>query len=62
MIKVTNAVNDHGSDIGVAAYKGTTFLGMTWAATVLMLLAAFAWVGECVVGRRKKSTYVIEAR
>ena len=53
MYKVTNAVNDHGNDVGVAAKKGTTFLGMTWAATILMLLAAFAWVGECMMGRRK---------
>ena len=50
--QVTNAINKYGNEIGVAATKGTTFQGMTWAATILMFLAAAAWVVDCCVGRR----------
>ena len=45
--KAVNAVNKYGADIGIAAYKGSTFLGMTWAATALMLLASMVWIAEC---------------
>ena len=60
-VKITNAVNHHGSDIGLAAYKGRTFMGMTWAATVLMLVGCLAWIFECVAGRRKQ-TYIREGK
>lgn len=53
MIKAVNAINKYGGDIGVAAYKGTEFLGMTWAATALLLLASFLSIAECCAGRRR---------
>lgn len=62
MAKVVNAVNEHGTDIGVTASKGKTFLGMTWAATCLMLVAAIAWIYEFVTIRRQQTTYVIEGK
>ena len=51
--KVTNAINKYGNEIGVAAYKGTKFQGFTWAATVLMFVAAVAWIVDCCVGRKR---------
>jgi hypothetical protein len=53
IVKVVNATNKYGADIGLAAYKGTEFLGMTWAATAVMLLASFMWIAECCAGRRR---------
>lgn len=55
-VKVVDAVNHYGSDIGLAASKGSTFMGMTWAATTLMLVAAFGWLVECCVVRRKEAS------
>src|SRR4051812_11893744 len=55
IIKAVNAVNKYGADIGIAAYKGSTFLGMTWAATALMLLASVVWVAECCRGRKNRA-------
>ena len=49
----SNVINGLGNDIGIYAYRGTTFIGMTWAATVLMALAAAAWVVELSLGRKK---------
>ncbi|KAI9857079.1 MAG: hypothetical protein M1824_005004 [Vezdaea acicularis] len=49
-VKAGHLVNKYGSEIGIAAYRGNKFLGMTWAATVLMLLAACLWVFECCIG------------
>ena len=50
--KVVHVLNEHGNDIGVYAYKGETFIGMTWAATVLNLIAGFYWMGEFIRERR----------
>lgn len=55
IVKAVNAVNKYGEDIGLAASKGKTFLGMTWAATALMLLASFVWVAECCAGRKSRT-------
>lgn len=55
--KVVNAINKHGHDIDIAAYKGNTFLGMTWSAVVLVFLAGIAWTCEFVVGRRHNSSH-----
>ena len=52
--KVSNAINKYGNEIGVAAYKGTTFQGFTWAATVLMAVAAIVWVIDCCFGRQPR--------
>ncbi|MCJ1478204.1 hypothetical protein MMC13_006880 [Lambiella insularis] len=54
-VKIVDAVNHYGSDIGLAATKGSTFMGMTWAATTLMLVAAFSWLIECCVKRKQAS-------
>ncbi|KAL8923129.1 MAG: hypothetical protein Q9208_004813 [Pyrenodesmia sp. 3 TL-2023] len=62
MAKVVNEVNEHGTDIGVTATKGKTFLGMTWAATGLMLVAAIAWIYEFVTFRRQHTSYVFEGK
>ena len=53
IVKAVDAINHYGADIGLAAYKGSKFLGMTWAATGLMLLASIMWVAECCTGRRR---------
>lgn len=53
IVKATNTINKYGEDIGIAAYKGGRFLGMTWAATALMLLAAIVSIAQCCGGRRK---------
>jgi len=60
IVKVCNAINRYGRPIGIAAYKGKTFLGMTWAATGLAFLAAFLWVGELFGGRRRRTRVVGE--
>jgi small-conductance mechanosensitive channel len=60
ILKVCYAINRYGRPIGIAAYKGKTFLGMTWAATCLALLAAFLWIGECFGIRRRRTRVVRE--
>ncbi|CAF9929599.1 MAG: hypothetical protein HETSPECPRED_007412 [Heterodermia speciosa] len=55
IVKVTDVVNKHGNDIGLAAYQGKTFLGMTWAATILALLTSFVWFAEIIIGRRRQA-------
>lgn len=57
IVKAVNAINYYGNDVGIAAYKGSSFLALTWVATVLMFLAAVGWLVDCCVGssRRKKS-------
>ena len=56
--QIVDAVNTYGEDIGVVATKGTTFIGMTWSATLLVLLAGVAWVLEFIRGRREMASYV----
>ncbi|KAL8946399.1 MAG: hypothetical protein Q9222_007202 [Ikaeria aurantiellina] len=62
MSKVVHEVNKHGTDVGVTATTGKTFLGMTWAATVLMLVAAVAWIYEFVAHRRQQTSFVFEGK
>ncbi|KAL9004146.1 MAG: hypothetical protein Q9188_003016 [Gyalolechia gomerana] len=62
MSKVVHEVNKHGTDVGVTASKGKTFLGMTWAATGLMFVAAIAWIYEFVAFRRQQTSYVFEGK
>jgi phosphoribosylformylglycinamidine (FGAM) synthase-like enzyme len=57
MVKVVHAVNKYGNDIGIAATKGTTFLGLTWGATAAMLLAACLSTIQCIAGRKNRRTY-----
>lgn len=49
--KAVDAVNEFRS-IGIVAYKGTAFLGMTWTAVGLMLLATVLWVWSYFAGRK----------
>ncbi|KAI4282344.1 MAG: hypothetical protein L6R38_003024 [Xanthoria sp. 2 TBL-2021] len=62
MSKVVHEINQHGNDVGISASKGKTFLGMTWAATVLMAFAAVAWIYEFVAHRRRQTSYVFEGK
>lgn len=54
LVKLSNAINEHGNVIGLAAYKGHTFLGMTWAATILTLLGFTVLVILFIRGRGKR--------
>lgn len=58
--KVVSAINEHGNDIGVYAYKGGTFIGMTWAATLLVLVTSFMWSYEFIQQRRGAASLVKE--
>ncbi len=58
--QVVDAANAYGKDVGIVAYKGTTFIGMTWAATVLVLLSGFVWVYEFIRGRRERFDYEMQ--
>ncbi|KAB8556599.1 hypothetical protein FH972_025636 [Carpinus fangiana] len=51
--KAADVVNDHGDAVDVNARRGGGFLGLTWAATALVFVAALAWSVECCVGRRR---------
>ena len=50
--RVVDMLNKHGNDIGIYAYKGETFIAMTWAATLLTLIAGFYWMWEFFRERR----------
>ncbi|KAK5093150.1 hypothetical protein LTR70_004915 [Exophiala xenobiotica] len=60
-VKAVNALNNYGSDIGVSATKGTLFLGMTWAAVALMLIATIVSIVQLIKGR-KNGGYISEMR
>ena len=53
--KVVHVLNEHGNDIGVYAYKGKTFIFMTWAATLLNLIAGLYWMWEFIRERRREA-------
>jgi len=57
IVKAVNTINKFGDDIGIAAYKGGTFLGMTWGATAVMLLASAVSIAQCCAGRRRSKRY-----
>ncbi|EXJ83778.1 hypothetical protein A1O1_07405 [Capronia coronata CBS 617.96] len=57
IVKAVDSINKYGDDIGIAAYKGSRFLGMTWAATVVMLLASITSIAQCCTGRHKRDRY-----
>lgn len=53
--KGVSKLNDVGDDVGISASRGTKFLGLTWAATALMLAAAIYWfVHLCLMRRERK--------
>ena len=57
--KAVKLINEAGDKAGIAAYRGNTFIGMTWAAAGLVFLASVAWIYEFFRLRRleKKSDY-----
>ncbi|KAH0846452.1 hypothetical protein AYO21_07112 [Fonsecaea monophora] len=57
MVIATNRINKYTDEIGIASSKGGKFLGMTWAATAVMLLASFVSIVQCCVGRRNTRRY-----
>jgi hypothetical protein len=57
MVKVVHAINKYGDGIGLAATKGSTFLGLTWGATAAMLLAASLSTVQCIAGRKHRRSY-----
>lgn len=52
--KVVDELNDKGNDIGVYADRGSKFLGLTWAPTVLMIAASVTWFTMCCTRLRKQ--------
>jgi hypothetical protein len=56
-IKAKNVFNKKAKDtVGVEAYNSSKFLGMTWAAVGLMLLASLLWCGICCCGSHERSS------
>ena len=53
--KSVDAINYYGNDVGIAAYKGSGFLGLTWAATALMFVAGIGWIFDCCVGPSRRT-------
>ncbi|RVX71549.1 hypothetical protein B0A52_05121 [Exophiala mesophila] len=53
IVKGANTINKYGERIGIAAYKGSKFLGMTWAATALIFVAAIISVAQAIGGRKR---------
>lgn len=61
IVKAVNALNEYGNDIGVSATRGNLFIGMTWAATGLMLIATIVSIVQLIKGR-KNGGYISEMR
>lgn len=61
IVKAVNALNKYGDDIGVSATRGNLFLGMTWAATGLMLVATIVSIVQLIRGR-KHGGYISETK
>lgn len=57
IVKGGDLINEHGKDIGVGAKKGSKFMGLTWAATVLMFFTMIMWSIELCFGHRRRNTY-----
>lgn len=52
-MKAVGIINKYGNDIGLYAYKGDTYLLLTWAAVVVMFMAAAT---EVIIGRNDIKT------
>jgi len=61
IVKAVDALNKYGNDIGISATKGKLFLGMTWAAVALMLIATIVSIVQLIVGRKNRG-YISEMR
>jgi hypothetical protein len=57
IVIAVNRVNKYTDQIGISATKGGRFLGLTWAATAVMLLASLVSIVQCCVGRRRPRRY-----
>lgn len=55
MVKATRAINKYGDDIGIAATMGSRFLGMSWAAAGLMLVATIVTLVQVFSGRKERT-------
>ena len=44
VIQGEKAVNKFGESVGIVAFRGNKFLGITWSATLLMLIAFGVWL------------------
>lgn len=51
--RITNLVNREGKVVNITAMRGDRFIALTWASTSLCFIATAAWLGECIIGRRK---------
>ncbi|MCJ1333499.1 hypothetical protein MMC10_010199 [Thelotrema lepadinum] len=59
IVKATDAINQYSKDVGIAAYKGSSFLALTWTATALLFVGALGWMLDfCVGPSRRKRSYV----
>jgi len=54
-VKGNNIIDKYGKSIGVSADRGNGFMGLTWAATGLMVLAALVGCLGCCMKRNRKS-------
>lgn len=61
IVRAVDALNQYGNDIGVSATRGDLFLGMTWAAVALMLIATIVSIAQLIRGR-KNGGYISEMR
>jgi len=50
IVRAVADINYYGADTGVTASRGTKFLGMTWAAVALLLIAAIVSTAGCCTG------------
>jgi hypothetical protein len=60
--KAAKDINKYGNEIGVYAYKGTSFLILTWVAVAVMFLATCVWVVEFCIGHRNHRREFTEKR
>lgn len=60
IVKGANIINEYGDDIGVEAHSGRKFLAITWAATASVIISTVVWCLECVIGHRRRRTYVLK--
>ena len=53
VVEGASAVNKFGEDVGIVAERGDKFLGLTWAATLLMLVAFAVWLVHVFRSKRQ---------
>lgn len=49
-----NDINIEGKPVTVVATKGTKFYGLTWSASILMILSAAFWIGKFMLIWKKE--------